>query len=68
MGSIRATSSPSYQPQTGGQTVTQQVLKGDRSFGLLVRWPPRYRGDIDAMRNIRVNAPAGRERAAGQIA
>lgn len=67
MGLIRATAPPSYQPQTGGQTVTQ-ALKGDRSFGLVVRWPPRYRGDIDAMRNIRVNAPAGRERAAGQIA
>ena len=39
------------QAATGGQTVTQ-VLEGDRSFGLVVRWKPEYREDLEAMRNI----------------
>ncbi len=46
------------QAAIGGQTVTQ-VLEGDRSFGLVVRWKPDYREDLVAMRNIRVNVPTG---------
>ncbi len=55
------------QAAIGGQTVTQ-VLQADRSFGLVVRWQPQYRGDIDAMRNIRVNVPTGGNVPLGQIA
>lgn len=55
------------QAAIGGQTVTQ-VLEGDRSFGLVVRWQPQYREDLDAMRNIRVNAPTGGNVPLGQIA
>src|SRR5208282_678082 len=51
----------------GGQTVTQ-VLEGDRSFGLVVRWKPQYRQTIEAMRNIRVNVPTGGFVPLGQIA
>src|SRR6202011_1338170 len=43
------------QAAIGGQTVTQ-VLEGDRSFGLVVRWKPEYREDLQAIRNIRVSA------------
>ena len=55
------------QAAIGGQTVTQ-VLEGDRSFGLVLRWKPQYRGDLMAMRNIRVNAPTGGNVPLGQIA
>jgi len=55
------------QAAIGGQTVTQ-VLEGDRSFGLVVRWKPEYREDIEAMRNIRVNVPTGGNVPLGQIA
>jgi heavy metal efflux system protein len=55
------------QAAIGGQTVTQ-VLEGDRSFGLVVRWKPEYRQSIEAMRNIRVNVPTGGNVPLGQIA
>ena len=55
------------QAAIGGQTVTQ-VLEGDRSFGLVVRWKPQYRQDLLAMRNIRVNVPTGGNVPLGQIA
>jgi heavy metal efflux system protein len=55
------------QAAIGGQTVTQ-VLEGDRSFGLVVRWKPDYREDLQAMRNIRVNVPTGGNVPLGQIA
>lgn len=55
------------QAAIGGQTVTQ-VLEGDRSFGLVVRWKPEYRDDLEAMRNIRVNVPTGGNVPLGQIA
>jgi cobalt-zinc-cadmium resistance protein CzcA len=55
------------QAAIGGQTVTQ-VLEGDRSFGLVVRWKPEYREDLEAMRNIRVNAPTGGNVPLAQIA
>ena len=55
------------QAAIGGQTVTQ-VLEGDRSFGLVVRWKPGYREDLVAMRNIRVNVPTGGNVPLGQIA
>jgi cobalt-zinc-cadmium resistance protein CzcA len=55
------------QAAIGGQTVTQ-VLEGDRSFGLVVRWKPQYRQDLLAMRDIRVNVPTGGTVPLGQIA
>jgi heavy metal efflux system protein len=55
------------QAAIGGQTVTQ-VLEGDQSFGLVVRWKPEYRDDLQAMRNIRVNVPTGGNVPLGQIA
>ena len=55
------------QAAIGGQTVTQ-VLEGDRSFGLVVRWKPEYREDLEAMRNIRVNVPTGGNVPLSQIA
>jgi cobalt-zinc-cadmium resistance protein CzcA len=55
------------QAAIGGQTATQ-VLEGDMSFGLVVRWKPQYRQDLQAMRNIRVNVPTGGNVPLGQIA
>jgi cobalt-zinc-cadmium resistance protein CzcA len=51
----------------GGQTATQ-VLEGDMSFPLVVRWQPQYRQSIEAMKNIRVNVPTGGNIPLGQIA
>src|SRR5579875_167231 len=46
------------QAAIGGQSVTQ-VLQGDRSFNLVVRWKPQYRTNLDAIRQIRVSLPSG---------
>jgi heavy metal efflux system protein len=46
------------QAAIGGQAITQ-VLEGDRRFDLVVRWKPQYRESLDAIRQIRVNTPAG---------
>jgi cobalt-zinc-cadmium resistance protein CzcA len=46
------------QAAIGGQTVTQ-VLEGERSFNLIVRWQPKYRESLEAIRHIRIALPAG---------
>ncbi|MGH7842512.1 MAG: efflux RND transporter permease subunit, partial [Candidatus Binataceae bacterium] len=46
------------QAAIGGQAVTQ-VLEGDRSFNLVVRWKDHYRTSLDAIRQIRVAVPSG---------
>jgi cobalt-zinc-cadmium resistance protein CzcA len=46
------------QAAIGGQIITQ-VLEGDRSFNLLVRWKKQYRTSLEAIRNIRVSVPSG---------
>jgi heavy metal efflux system protein len=46
------------QAAIGGQAVTQ-VLQGDRTFALVVRWLPKYRESLDAIRQIRVSMPSG---------
>ncbi len=46
------------QAAIGGQAVTQ-VLQGDRSFNLTVRWKPQYRTSLEAIREIRVPLPNG---------
>ena len=46
------------QAAIGGQAVTQ-VLEGDQRYDLVVRWKPQYRESLDAVRQIRVNLPAG---------
>jgi heavy metal efflux system protein len=55
------------QAAIGGQTVSQ-VLEGDRSFGLVVRWQKPYRTSLDAIRQIRVAIPNGGFVPLGQIA
>ncbi|MFI5348742.1 MAG: efflux RND transporter permease subunit [Elusimicrobiota bacterium] len=55
------------QGAVGGQSVTQ-VLEGDRSFGLIVRWKPQFRQSIDAIRGIRVTLPTGSQVPLSQIA
>jgi len=45
-----------------------QVLEGDRRFDLVVRWKPQYRESLDAIRQIRVNLPAGGEIPLAQVA
>ena len=55
------------QAAIGGLPATQ-VLEGDMSFPLVVRWQPQYRQTIEAMRNIRVNVPTGGNVPLGQIA
>jgi heavy metal efflux system protein len=55
------------QAAIGGLPATQ-VLEGDMSFPLVVRWKPQYRQTIEAMRDIRVNVPTGGNIPLGQIA
>jgi cobalt-zinc-cadmium resistance protein CzcA len=55
------------QAAIGGQAITQ-VLEGDRRFDLVVRWKPRYRESLDAIRQIRVNAPGGGSVPLAQVA
>ncbi len=50
-----------------GQAATQ-VLEGDRSFNLVVRWKKPYRNSLDAIRQIRVSVPGGGYVPLGQIA
>jgi heavy metal efflux system protein len=42
----------------GGQAVTQ-VLQGERVFNLMVRWQPKYRQSLNAIRQIRIAQPSG---------
>ncbi len=46
------------QAAIGGQAVTQ-VLEGDRRFDLVVRWQPKYRQSLDAIRQIRISLTGG---------
>jgi hypothetical protein len=46
-------------PSTSRDYTVTQVLEGDRSFGLVVRWKPGYREDLVAVRNIRVASCPG---------
>jgi cobalt-zinc-cadmium resistance protein CzcA len=46
------------QAAIGGQAATQ-VLQGDRSFNLVVRWQPQYRTSLEAIKQIRVPLPSG---------
>jgi heavy metal efflux system protein len=46
------------QAAIGGQAVTQ-VLQGERAFNLVVRWEPKYRNSLDAIRQIRIAQPSG---------
>ena len=55
------------QAAIGGQAATQ-VLEGDRSFNLVVRWKKQYRDSLDAIRQIRVSVPGGGYVPLGQIA
>lgn len=55
------------QAAIGGQAVTQ-VLQGDRRFDLVVRWAPKYRKSIAAIRDIRLSIPSGGVIPLGQVA
>jgi cobalt-zinc-cadmium resistance protein CzcA len=55
------------QAAIGGQAVTQ-VLEGDRRFDLVVRWQPRYRQSLGAIRQIQVALPRGGYVPLGEIA
>jgi cobalt-zinc-cadmium resistance protein CzcA len=46
------------QAAIGGQAVTQ-VFEGERTFSLIVRWQPKYRQSLDAIRQIKVAIPSG---------
>ncbi|HTY53670.1 MAG TPA: efflux RND transporter permease subunit, partial [Candidatus Binataceae bacterium] len=46
------------QAAIGGQAVTQ-VLQGDRAFNLVVRWLPKYRESLNAIKQLRVAMPNG---------
>ncbi len=51
----------------GGQAVTQ-VYEREKAFDLTVRWNEKYRGSVEAIREIMVNTPAGVAVPLGQIA
>ncbi|MBV8134467.1 MAG: efflux RND transporter permease subunit [Deltaproteobacteria bacterium] len=42
----------------GGSAVTQ-VLQGERAFNLVVRWEPKYRASLEAIRQIKIAQPGG---------
>lgn len=42
----------------GGSAVTQ-VLQGERVFNLVVRWQPKYRESLNAIRQIKIAQPSG---------
>jgi cobalt-zinc-cadmium resistance protein CzcA len=46
------------QARIGGQAVSQ-VFEEDRTFPLVVRWLPKYRESLDAIRQIRIALPSG---------
>jgi heavy metal efflux system protein len=46
------------QAAIGGQAITQ-VLQGERAFNLRVRWLPKYRESLNAIRQIRIAQPSG---------
>ena len=46
------------QAAIGGQAITQ-VLQGERAFNLMVRWQPKYRESLNAIRQIRIAQPSG---------
>lgn len=51
-----------------GGAVATQVLKGDRSFPLVVRWLPQYRESLAAIGAIRVPTPGGARVPLAQVA
>jgi cobalt-zinc-cadmium resistance protein CzcA len=51
----------------GGQAVTQ-VLEGEKSFALTVRWQAAYRSSLAAIRAVTVTAPDGTAVPLGQLA
>ena len=55
------------QAAIGGQAVTQ-VYEGEKRFDLTVRWAPRFRKDLKAIRDILVATPDGASVPLGQIA
>ena len=55
------------QAAIGGQAVTQ-VYEGEKSFALTVRWLPRYRSDLSAIRRITVSSPDGSQIPLSQLA
>jgi len=46
------------QAAIGGVQATQ-VYEGDRTFPLMVRWQPKYRQNLEAIRQIKVAIPSG---------
>ena len=46
------------QAAIGGQAVTQ-IFEGERTFNLIVRWLPKYRQSLEAIRQIKVAIPSG---------
>lgn len=51
----------------GGEELTQ-VWKNQRSYGVFVRFPDTMRGDIEAVRNLMVDTPAGSQVPLSQVA
>lgn len=51
----------------GGQAVTQ-VYQGEKHFDLVVRWQPRYRKDLDTIRNLLIPTPDGSQVPLAQVA
>jgi cobalt-zinc-cadmium resistance protein CzcA len=51
----------------GGEELTQ-VWKGQRSYGVFVRFPDEMRGDVEAIRNLMVDTPSGEVVPLSQVA
>jgi heavy metal efflux system protein len=55
------------QAAIGGQAITR-VLEGERAFNLVVRWQPKYRQSLEAIRQIRIALPSSGYVQLGQVA
>lgn len=55
------------QATIGGSPITQ-IIEGDRRFDMTVRYLPRYRNTLDAIKNILLPTPDGSRVPLGQVA
>jgi len=55
------------QSAVGGNAVTQ-VYEGEKMFDLTVRWMPKYRSSLEAIREITISTPDGAYIPLGQVA
>ena len=66
-GLMAADINTAVQAAIGGSAVTQ-ILEGDRRFDFVVRYEPKFRQNVDEMRNILLSTPDGNRVPLGEVA